>query len=340
MRKWFAILSLVLAFVLVLGACSSGNSGSSSSGTSASSGGDSGSSGGSGGSGDGGSGVDGKKLTFAYSIMVMDNPYFIAVKQGFEDRAKELGITTIVNDAKYDAATQISQVENYITQKVDAIAISPIDSKGLESVVERAKEAGIIVVGEAQPVENAHGNYIVNEYEFGYLNGSNVAKWINEKLGGEAEVLIIAQDNVEAVKRRGDGLEDAIKEFAPNAKIVARQTGDTPELGMKIAETVLQSHPNLKVIAGTNDSGALGAYEAVMAMNRATPDFYVGGADATAEALAKMKEENSVYRFTIDIDPYGTGRRLVDMMLEYVQEGPKNETRYFDMTPVWQDELQ
>lgn len=326
MRKGFVAVAFLLAVILLLGACSTDKPGSSSSASS--------------GSNNSGGNEGEKKLTFAYSIMVMDNPYFIAVKQGFEDRAKELGINTVVNDAKYDAATQINQIENYITQKVDAIAIAPIDSKGLESVVEEARKAGIITIGQAQPVENADGNYIVHEYDFGYLNGTNVAKWINEKLGGEAEVLIIAQDNVEAVKRRGDGLEDAIKEFAPNAKIVARQTGDTPELGMKIAETVLQSHPNVKVIAGTNDSGAIGAYEAVMAMNKATPDFYVGGADATAEALAKMKEENSVYRFTIDIDPYGTGRRLVDMMLEYVEEGPKNETRYFDMIPVWQDELE
>lgn len=326
MRKGFVAVAFLLAVILLLGACSTDKPGSSSSASS--------------GSNNSGGNEGEKKLTFAYSIMVMDNPYFIAVKQGFEDRAKELGINTVVNDAKYDAATQINQIENYITQKVDAIAIAPIDSKGLESVVEEARKAGIITIGQAQPVENADGNYIVHEYDFGYLNGTNVAKWINEKLGGEAEVLIIAQDNVEAVKRRGDGLEDAIKEFAPNAKIVARQTGDTPELGMKIAETVLQSHPNVKVIAGTNDSGAIGAYEAVMAMNKATPDFYVGGADATAEALAKMREENSVYRFTIDIDPYGTGRRLVDMMLEYVEEGPKNETRYFDMIPVWQDELE
>lgn len=286
-------------------------------------------------------GDDGEnKLTFAYSIMVMDNPYFIEVKKGFEDRAKELGISTIINDAKYDAATQISQVENYITQKVDGIAISPIDSAGMQAVVESARSAGIMTIGQAQPVENADGNLIVNEYDYGYINGQNVAKWINDKLGGEAEVLIIAQDNVEAVKRRGDGLQDAIKEFAPNAKIVARQTGDTPELGMKIAETVLQSNPNVKVIAATNDSGALGAYEAVMAMNKATPDFYVGGADATAEARAKMKEPDSIYRFSVDIDPYGTGRKLVDMLLEYVNDGPKSETVYFDMIPVWQDELQ
>jgi ribose transport system substrate-binding protein len=281
-----------------------------------------------------------KKLKFAYSIMIMDNPYFIAVKKGFEDRAKELGIETTVNDAKYDAATQLSQVENYLTQKFDAIAISPIDQKGIEGVVEKAREAKIVTLSEAQPIANADGNLIVNEYEYGVAIGTNAANWINEKLKGEAEVLIIAQDNVESVKQRGNGVEETIKKLAPKAKIIARQTGDTPELAMKITETVLQAHPNLKVIAATNDSGGLGAFEAVIAANKATPDFFVGGADATEQALAKMKEKDSIYRATVDIDPYGTGKKMVDMMLKYVKEGPKKETIYFDMKPILQDSLQ
>jgi ribose transport system substrate-binding protein len=281
----------------------------------------------------------GKKLKFAYSIMILDNPYFIAVKKGFEDRCKELGIEPVINDAKYDAATQLSQVENYIAQSVDAICISPIDQRGIESVVAKAIQKKIVVVSEAQGIKNAQANIIVNDYDYGVANGKNAAKWINEKLGGKAEVLIIAQDNVEAVKLRGNGMEDVIKKECPNAKIIARQTGDTPELAMKIAETILQSHPNIKVIAAVNDSSAIGAYEAVKAMKKNTADFYIGGADATDQVKAKMLEAGSVIRVTVDIDPYGTGKKCVDVMLDYLKTKPKGETFYFDMIPIWQKDL-
>jgi ABC-type sugar transport system substrate-binding protein len=279
------------------------------------------------------------QLTFAFSIMILDNPYFIAVRNGFEDRAEELGIETIVNDAQYDSARQFSQLENYISTGVDAIALAPIDQRSVVDVVQRAKDAGIVVVSEAQPIENADANIIVNDYDYGYTMGSNAARWINEELGGTGKVALIVQDNVESVILRGNGIEDAINEQAPGAEIIARQTGDTPDQAFAIAETLLQAHPDLEVIQCVNDSSALGAHEAVQLMGRASDRFYVGGADATAEGLAKMAEEGSVFRSTVDIDPYGTGRLVVDKMYEYVTEGVQNETIYFDMIPIWQDEL-
>jgi len=283
----------------------------------------------------------GKKLKFAFSIMQLDNPYFISVKKGFEDKCKELGIEAAFVDAKYDVAKQVSDVENLIEQGVDGLLIAPIDQKALQPIVEKAKQKGIIVVSEAQPIDNAHGIYTVDEYKYGTVIGENAAKWINEKLGGKAEVIIISQDNVEPVIQRGNGIQDTILKLAPGAKIVARQAGDTPELGMKIVEGVLQKNPNVKVITGNNDSGALGGYEAVKAMGKATPDFYVGGGDATNEAIAKMKEPNSVYRATVDLMPYDVGAECAEIMLRYIKEGPpeKPETFYMKMEPVWQEDV-
>ena len=281
------------------------------------------------------------QLRFAFSIMQLDNPYFIAVKQGFEDRCEELGVESIIIDARYDVAKQVSDVENLIMQGVDGMMIAPIDQNALKPLVETAKAQGIAVVAEAQPIDNAHGMHIVNEYEYGVAIGTNAAKWINEKLGGKAEVIIISQDNVEPVIQRGNGIEDTILKLAPESVIVARQAGDTPEMGMKIVESVLQTHPNVKVITGNNDSGALGGYEAVKALGKATDDFYVGGGDATAEALSKMKEPNSVYRATVDILPYETGSAVADMLYRFITEGfpEEQEVVYFPMKPVWQEDV-
>ncbi len=276
------------------------------------------------------------QLKFAFSVMIMDNPYFIAVAQGFKDRCKELGIQSIVSDAKYDAVTQISQIEDYTAMGVDAVVAAPVDSRGILDVVAKAEAKGIIVISEAQGFDNADANVIVNDYNYGVAGGKDAAKWINEKLGGKAEVAIVAQDNVEAVIKRSNGIEDTIRKLCPNATIVARQSGDTPEKAMQIAETVMQAHPDVKVFQCVNDSAALGVCQAIKAMGKDTADFYVGGADATAQALAKMKEPGSIYRSTIDIDPYGTGKKCVDVMLDYVRNGVKHQTFYFDMNPIWQ----
>jgi ribose transport system substrate-binding protein len=111
---------------------------------------------------------------------------------------------------------------------------------------------------------------------------------------------------------------------------------------MRIIEAVLQQYPNVKVIQGTNDSGAIGGYRAVMNSGRAGDEtFYVGGADATDEAIAAMKEEGSVFRMSIDLAPYDTGRQCADKMFEYVNNGtPKEpEVFLFPMRPVWQQDV-
>jgi len=280
-----------------------------------------------------------EQLKFAFSVAILDNPYFIEVANGFKDRCEELGIEAIINDGEYDAEKQYSQMENYITLGVDAICVAPVDTKSLEEIVERAKDAGIVVIGEAQGIENADANVIVNDYEYGTTIGSTAAKWINEKLDGIAKVILLTLDHVEAVILRGDGMRDVINEECPDSEIIAREAAQTTEEAMDDAIALLQANPDVKVISCVNDQLALGANQAVVNLGLEGPDFFVGGADDTAEGEAKMKEEGSVFRATIDIDPYGTGKICADIMYDYVKNGVKNETIYFEMNPVWQEDL-
>lgn len=282
----------------------------------------------------------GKQLKFGFSVAILDNPYFIEVANGFKEECKAKGIEANVTDAKYDATEQYNQMENFITMGVDGICVAPVDAKSLEAVVKKAQDKGIKVVSEAQGVANADANVIVDDYKYGVVNGENASKWIKEKLGGKAKVLILSLNNVEAVILRGNGMQDTIKKNCPDAQIVARQMATTIEEAMKATETVLQAHPDLNVIACVNDQLALGAYQAVKNMNIKTENFFIGGADNTAEMIAKMKEEGSLLRSTIDIDPKGTGKNCVDVMLNNVTNGSeKGKNYFFDMKPVWQADL-
>ena len=148
----------------------------------------------------------GEKMKFGLSVATLDNPYFIEVAAGFKDRCKELGVEPIVADAKYDAALQNDQFENFMAMGVKAMSACPVDQRGLGLVTQKAVDKGIIVVSEAQKIDNASGHVIVDDYGYGVVNGKNAAKWINNKMGGKAEVLLLTLDHVEAVKLRGDGM--------------------------------------------------------------------------------------------------------------------------------------
>lgn len=282
-----------------------------------------------------------KKVVVGLSIPQLANPYFVSVMNGLQAKCDELGYQLITVDAGYDVAKQVSDFENFGNQGVTAVVACPIDSNALVPVTDQLKEKGIIVVSFAQIIENANAIFTLDEYSYGVAIGTNAAKWINEKLGGKAEVLIISQDNVEAVVARGDGIQDTITKLAPNATIVARQAGDNPTKGMEITENIMQQYPNVKVITGNNDSGPLGAYEAILGMGKAADDFYIGGADATPEAIAKMKEEGSIYRATVDIQPFVTGQDCGNIIKEFLENGVPDEApvAFFSMKTIWQEDL-
>ena len=181
-------------------------------------------------------------------------------------------------------------------------------------------------------------NINLNDFDYGYTGGLLAGEWIVNELGGSAKVAILGHPEIEALIRRTDGIQAGILEVAPGAEIVALQSAHTPERGMSATETILQAHPDVKVIAGYNDAGALGAMEAVRAMGLATDDFGVFGLDATAEAINAIKN-GTIFRGTVDIDPYGTGVLVIDTAVEVIENGPKTEMVMIPMKPVSRENI-
>lgn len=276
-----------------------------------------------------------KPLRIGATLQDLGNVYFIDIAAGLEERAKELGYELTIADGKSDAQAQINSIENFIVNDVNAIVIAPYDSAALVPYVAKAKEKGIRVICVTQPVEGWEGWIGLSEKEYGLEGGYLAGKWIKDHFPANApvEVGIISYPEMETIIDRGEGLKEGILKIAPNAKIVNEQSAATPENGEKVTAAMLQSNPDIKVIACINDSGALGAVNAVQAAGKATDDFCVVGLDATEEAIAKIKD-GSILRATVDIAPIQTGKDTVDMVVKVLKEGPQSEVTLMKMIPV------
>ena len=64
-------------------------------------------------------------LKVGYTVQSMENAYFVSIVEGMKAAAKEKGIELVVADAAADASKHISQIEDFVSQGVDAIIISP-----------------------------------------------------------------------------------------------------------------------------------------------------------------------------------------------------------------------
>lgn len=281
-----------------------------------------------------GEATDRKDYVIGYSAQNLANTYFVEIARGVTDRAKELGITVTIHDGKSDAAGQVTAFENWISQGVNAIVCSPVDPIALEPVVVAAHEEGIPVIATNQDIAGRDSYITVPEYEYGLVIGEAAGKWISENLGGEAQVLILDYPEIESIIARADGMKDGLLAFAPKAVIAAQLSANNPAKGMLAMEAALASNPDINVCIGVNDAGALGAYEAMMSSGKADPSkMFFGGLDATPEALDAIKD-NGIYKATVDIQPYESGKLFVDIAVRTIETGPIAETVIIPMKLV------
>ncbi|MDR1785014.1 MAG: sugar ABC transporter substrate-binding protein, partial [Spirochaetaceae bacterium] len=157
----------------------------------------------------------------------------------------------------------------------------------------------------------------MDQHKYGYFAGEIAGKWAKAKFPNQADakVMFVYIHAVKALAERGQGLIDGFKAYCPGATIVAEQDGNTPEEGLRAAETTLITHPDLNVVVACNDAVALGAYEALAAAGKKAGDVGIVGLDATPEALKRIRD-NTMMIGTVDIGTYDQGK----LFLRYSKE--------------------
>lgn len=279
-----------------------------------------------------------EKLRVGYVTMDITSPYFISMIDGMKEKAEELGIELSVHDGKYEAQPQIDAMETLITQKVDVIILSANDTEALQPMVDKAKEAGIKVIAANVEMENVDAFVSLDEYEYGFMGGEIAGKYIAENMDGKAEVAVLTFSQIPAVLNRSKGLIEGIQKHAPNVKVVAEVDANDRESGMTAAENILQANPNVNIVVGVSDDAVLGAYEAFVAANRTGDDVCLVGLDAVEEALQKVND-NTIFRGTVDIAPFESGKNIIETAKKVVEEGSIEDMIKFPMTPVTKENV-
>jgi ribose transport system substrate-binding protein len=178
-------------------------------------------------------------------------------------------------DAQQDNSRQVSDVENFITQQVDLLIISPNEAKPLTGVVKTAYDKGIPVLVLDRKVEgDAYTSWIgADNVDIGRQAGKYVAEKLLPNGGKVAEIRGLAGST--PAKERGDGFREAIQ--GKNIDIVVSQDGDwLREKGQEKADAILKSNPDVPVIYSHNDPMAEGAYLAAKAAGKQDSIKFIG----------------------------------------------------------------
>ena len=239
----------------------------------------------------GASGASAEDVNISFIVKDMTNPYYARMGDGAHRAAEELGVTLTWVSAQFngDIEGQIGVVENEIIKSPDAIVLVPMNATALIPKILEANNAGIPVITADTRAEEglAQIETFVGLDEKQSFMG--MAEYVVEQLGGTGKVAIL--EGFRGSSTAELRLEGMIEVFgaAEGIEIVASISADwDQEKGLKASEDILQAHPDVDAIIGSNDLMALGAVQAVKSAGKLDQVLIVGD-DAIPSALAALR---------------------------------------------------
>jgi ABC-type sugar transport system substrate-binding protein len=212
-----------------------------------------------------------KSYRIGVSIPHLANPHYVGQAYGYIDEAQQLGAQiTLLEAGGYEHLDkQISQMEDLVASKVDAIIIAAISGPGTVGAVESAVAAGIPVINVNVMTDSdkvvtriRSDDDVIGRMQadvMGYLlkNGGNV-------------VMLRGAPGTSWAEIRGNAFRQQIAAKYPTVKILGEQySQSTPADGLRLMEDFLQTFPQINGVYNGADSTAVGAAQAVVSTGKA-----------------------------------------------------------------------
>lgn len=253
-----------------------------------------------------------KDLKLGVSISTTNNPYFVAMKDGLDKFAGEKKVSLKVADAQDDAARQADDIQNFISQNVDAILINPVDSKAVVSSIKAANSANIPVILIDRGSEG--GDVLTTVASDNVEAGKMAAEFVVKELGEKAKAFELSGvPGASATVDRGKGFNKIAK---TKLDILSSQSANFDRVkALNTAQNMIQGHKDVQVIFAQNDEMALGAAQAVKSAG--LKDILIVGIDGQPDAHDAIK--NGDITATIAQQPAKMGEIAIQAAIDHYQ---------------------
>ncbi len=206
----------------------------------------------------------------AVALPNLTNPYYVAMKEGFETAGEENGFTVEVQIANDDDAAQLAQVQAMLQKDPCALALNGVKSEPAAAIVKAANDAGVPVFTVNVTVDpdalEAQGASIVQYLGAdNYAGGAQMAEQVLSDLGADAELNIgfVTEPDEVPTRVRDQGFEETIASNA-NATIVASVDGNVkPDDSLAATTELMSGNPGINVIFASTGPATYGALQAL-----------------------------------------------------------------------------
>jgi ribose transport system substrate-binding protein len=228
-----------------------------------------------------------EEQTIGLAVANLQADFFNQIKQSVDAEAKKEGVTVRVSDAGGDAATQVNQIQDFITRQVDAIIYIPAGATAASVPVKAAEQANIPVIAVDRNPPDAPGlTFIATD---SVAAARTLGEYVIQQLGGQGNLAILqGQIGTTPQVDRQKGFEEALAQ-APGVKVVAQQPADwAQDKAFSVAQDMIQANPNIDAFWGQADAMALGAAQAVANANLG--DKLIVGFDGDFAGLEAVRD--------------------------------------------------
>jgi fructose transport system substrate-binding protein len=277
---------------------------------------------------------DGDGIKVGLITKTETNPFFVKMKEGAQAKADELGVElqSFAGKKDGDNETQVQAVESLIAAGAKGILITPSDSKAIVPALDKARQAGLLVIAldtPTEPADAADATFATDNFRAGELIG----QWAKAKFEGkEAKIamLDLNPDQVSVDVARDQGF---LKGFGidigdesqigdeDDPQIVGHDVTDGAEEGGRTAmENLLQKDPDINLVYTINEPAAAGAYEALKAAGK-DKDVTIVSVDGGCPGVENVK--SGVIGATSQQYPL----KMASLGVEAVAEFAESETK-------------
>ena len=242
----------------------------------------------------------------------LGNPFFVVMAQGAEKEAKKVGgdnVKVTIVSSGYDLNQQFNQIENFIAANTNVIILNAADSKGIAPAVDKARQAGRIVIAVDTAVDaNVDATVTTNNLQAGEV----ACQYIADRLKGKGNVVIVNGPPVDSVIQRVNGCQKVLSKY-PDLKILSQNQNaeGSRDGGLRVMSNLLTTFPKIDAVFAINDPSGVGVDLAASQAKR--KDFFIVGVDGAPEAIQAIGSKDSLYAATATQNPTQMSKTAVQV---------------------------
>ncbi|OAB54357.1 sugar ABC transporter substrate-binding protein [Pseudomonas thivervalensis] len=233
-------------------------------------------------------------LKIGVSMSQFDDTWLTYLRESMDKKAKSLpdGVTLQFEDARSDVVKQLSQVESFISQKVDALIVNPVDTAATQRITKAAVAAGIpLVYVNRRPDDPKLPEGVVTVASDDLEAGRMQMQYLADKMGGKGDIVILLGDLANnSTTNRTKGVKEVLAKY-PGIKIEQEQTGIwSRDKGMTLVNDWLTQGREFNAVVSNNDEMAIGAAMALRQAGKKKGSVLIAGVDGTPDGLNAIKK--------------------------------------------------